>query len=282
MTERAPEPSTGARPAAADVEFDSVSARYPDAPTPALSDVTPSRPGRRGRRACSARTEPASRRSCASPRAFCRPTAGAVRIGGKDVAHDRAADARAAGGLRPAERGGCRSAFPVRDVVAMGRAPHQADWMRETLRGPRGHRRGHRPLRPRGPRGAPGRDPQRRRAAPRRRRAGPGAAAARAPARRARGLPRRAPSPELVRPARRGAPSATASPARWRCTISTPRRASRRRRAAARGRVVAAGAPEDVMTGAAAAATFDAAVGVGVHEPSGRRYFVPLSVAKPA
>ena len=43
------------------------------------------------------------------------------------------------------------------------------------------------------------------------------------------------------------------------------------------GRVVAAGPPGDVMTGALLRATFDADVDVGVHEASGRRYFVPLA-----
>ncbi len=48
------------------------------------------------------------------------------------------------------------------------------------------------------------------------------------------------------------------------------------------GRVVAAGAPADVMTGALLRATFDAVVDVGVHAPSGRRYFVPLAPTTPA
>jgi iron complex transport system ATP-binding protein len=42
------------------------------------------------------------------------------------------------------------------------------------------------------------------------------------------------------------------------------------------GRVVAAGPPGDVMTSALLRATFDADVDVGVHAASGRRYFVPL------
>jgi hypothetical protein len=36
------------------------------------------------------------------------------------------------------------------------------------------------------------------------------------------------------------------------------------------------------MTGALLRATFDAAVDVGVHAPSGRRYFVPLAPTTPA
>ena len=47
------------------------------------------------------------------------------------------------------------------------------------------------------------------------------------------------------------------------------------------GRVVAAGAPVDVMTGALLRATFDAAVDVGIHAPSGRPYFVPLAPKAP-
>jgi iron complex transport system ATP-binding protein len=42
------------------------------------------------------------------------------------------------------------------------------------------------------------------------------------------------------------------------------------------GRVVASGAAADVMTVAQLAATFDVDVHVGVHEATGRRYFVPL------
>lgn len=42
------------------------------------------------------------------------------------------------------------------------------------------------------------------------------------------------------------------------------------------GRVVAAGPPAEVMTSALLRATFDADVDVGLHAPSGRRYFVPL------
>ena len=42
------------------------------------------------------------------------------------------------------------------------------------------------------------------------------------------------------------------------------------------GRVVAAGPPDEVMTPQTLRSTFDAEVDVGVHAPSGRRYFVPL------
>jgi iron complex transport system ATP-binding protein len=47
------------------------------------------------------------------------------------------------------------------------------------------------------------------------------------------------------------------------------------------GRVVAAGPPGEVMTSALLRATFDADVEVGVHEASGRRYFVPLRASEP-
>ncbi len=42
------------------------------------------------------------------------------------------------------------------------------------------------------------------------------------------------------------------------------------------GRVVAAGAPVDVMTSARLGAALDAEVVVGVHAASGQRYFLPL------
>jgi len=45
------------------------------------------------------------------------------------------------------------------------------------------------------------------------------------------------------------------------------------------GRVVAAGPPGEVMTAPLLRATFDADVDVGVHAPSGRLYFVPLRAA---
>lgn len=42
------------------------------------------------------------------------------------------------------------------------------------------------------------------------------------------------------------------------------------------GRVIAAGPPGDVMTAQTLHATFDTEVDVGIHAPSGRRYFVPV------
>jgi iron complex transport system ATP-binding protein len=47
------------------------------------------------------------------------------------------------------------------------------------------------------------------------------------------------------------------------------------------GRVVAAGPPGDVMTPELLRATFDAEVDVGVHAASGRRYFVALAPTRP-
>jgi iron complex transport system ATP-binding protein len=46
------------------------------------------------------------------------------------------------------------------------------------------------------------------------------------------------------------------------------------------GRVVAAGPPDEVMTPQTLRATFDAEVDVGVHAPSGRRYFVAGRVSR--
>ena len=42
------------------------------------------------------------------------------------------------------------------------------------------------------------------------------------------------------------------------------------------GRVMASGAPADVMTADRLGAALDAEVAVGVHAPSGQRYFLPL------
>jgi iron complex transport system ATP-binding protein len=43
-----------------------------------------------------------------------------------------------------------------------------------------------------------------------------------------------------------------------------------------RGRVVAVGAPEQVMTAETLRATFDADIAVGTHPQTGRQYFIPL------
>jgi iron complex transport system ATP-binding protein len=42
------------------------------------------------------------------------------------------------------------------------------------------------------------------------------------------------------------------------------------------GRMVAAGAPGDVMTSDQLGAVLEAEIAVGVHQPSGQRYFLPL------
>jgi iron complex transport system ATP-binding protein len=208
------------------------------------------------------------------------PEAGAVRIGGNDVrAMERRAAAREIAFVPQSEV--AAAGFRVREVVAMGRAPHQKGWMRErpddraavdeaiarcdlgavadrlveTLSG----------------------GEQRR------------VAVARALAARPRVLLLDEPGAFLDVRHRLEQSDLLVDLARrdhLACIVSM-----HDLDAAARvadhvvllrdGRVVAAGPPADVMTSALLRATFDADVDVGVHEASGRRYFVPLRASGP-
>jgi iron complex transport system ATP-binding protein len=125
------EPAPPARsPAAADLELEGVSVRYPDAPTPALSDVTLRIRG--GEVAALLGANGAGKSTLLRVAAgLLRPTTGTVRVGGVDARHDsRQTLARRVAFVPQSEA--VPVAFRVRDVVAMGRAPHQGTWMRET------------------------------------------------------------------------------------------------------------------------------------------------------
>jgi iron complex transport system ATP-binding protein len=113
-----------------DLELDEVSVRYAGTPTSALSEVTLR--VRPGHVAALLGANGAGKSSLLRVAAgLVAPTAGTVRIGGRDTRHDtRLAFARRVAFVPQTEA--IAFGFRVRDVVAMGRAPHQGTWMRET------------------------------------------------------------------------------------------------------------------------------------------------------
>jgi iron complex transport system ATP-binding protein len=119
-----------ASPAGATLELEGVSVRYPGAPTPALSDVTLRIRG--GEVAALLGANGAGKSTLLRVAAgLLAPTTGAVRIGGRDARDDsRRAHARRVAFVPQSES--VPIGFRVRDVVAMGRAPHQGTWMRES------------------------------------------------------------------------------------------------------------------------------------------------------
>lgn len=116
--------------AVTDLELESVSVRYPRAPTPALSDVTLRIRG--GEVTALLGANGAGKSTLLRVAAgLLAPTTGTVRIGGRDARQDsRQTVARRIAFVPQSEA--VPVAFRVRDVVAMGRAPHQGTWMRET------------------------------------------------------------------------------------------------------------------------------------------------------
>jgi iron complex transport system ATP-binding protein len=211
--------------------------------------------------------------------ALLAPTSGAVRIAGQDVRSlDRRAVARQVGFVTQSEA--APAGFRVREVVGMGRAPHQDGWMRErsedrvavddalvrcdlsgiasrtveTLSG----------------------GEQRR------------VALARALASRPRVLLLDEPAAFLDVRHRLELHDLLADIAARQglaCIVSMHDLDAAARLAdhvllLREGRVVAAGPPAEVMTGPLLRDAFEAEVEVGVHAASGRRYFVPLAPRK--
>ncbi len=117
-------------PEASDLELDRVSVRYPGAPSPALSEVSLRIQG--GELAALLGANGAGKSTLLRVAAgLVAPSSGTARIGGKDARRtSRQAVARLVAFVPQSES--VPAGFRVRDVVAMGRAPHQGVWMRET------------------------------------------------------------------------------------------------------------------------------------------------------
>lgn len=251
-----------------------MSVRYPGVPTCALSEVTLRVQG--GELAALLGANGAGKSTLLRVAAgLVSPTSGTARIGGTDTHRaNRRSLARLVAFVPQSES--VPAGFRVRDVVAMGRAPHQGVWMRETAQDREAidealDRCDSVALRGRAVETLSGGEQRR-------------VAIARALAQRPRVLLLDEPAAFLdVRhrlsfygllaeaTARDGIACAVAmhdldSAARFATSAILIRE----------GRVVAAGAPADVMTSARLGATLDAEVVVGVHAASGQRYFLPL------
>jgi iron complex transport system ATP-binding protein len=112
------------------LELEGVSVQYPTAPTPAVADVTLQ--VRAGEVAALLGANGAGKTTLLRVAAGAlRPTTGTVRIGGADIgSRSRRELARTVAFVPQSEA--TAWGFRVRDVVAMGRAPHQGVWMRES------------------------------------------------------------------------------------------------------------------------------------------------------
>jgi iron complex transport system ATP-binding protein len=257
-----------------DLEVERVSVQYRGSPTLALSDI--SLRVRGGELAALLGANGAGKSTLLRVAAGqVAPTSGAARVGGRDVRlTERRALAREVAFVAQTET--VAAGFRVRDVVAMGRAPHQGTWMRETAEDSAAieDALGRCDLA-----GLSGRAIETLSGGEQRR-----VAIARALAQRPRVLLLDEPAAFLdVRhrlgfygllaetAAREGIACAVAmhdldAAARFATTVILMRE----------GRVIAAGAPDDVMTTAQLGAALDAEVAVGVHPSSGRRYFLAL------
>ena len=117
-------------PSGVDLELDGVSVRYAGTPTFALSEVILRVRG--GEVAALLGANGAGKSTLLRVAAgLLAPTSGTVRIGGRDARHGtRQLLARRVAFVPQSEA--VPLGFRVRNVVAMGRAPHQGTWMRET------------------------------------------------------------------------------------------------------------------------------------------------------
>ncbi|HEY3818129.1 MAG TPA: ABC transporter ATP-binding protein [Polyangiaceae bacterium] len=264
--------------AAPSVELDRVTARYGPAGTPpALEGVSLS--VRSGEIAALLGPNGAGKSTLLRVAAgLLAPESGGVRIGGKDVrGMERRAAARELAFVPQSEV--AAAGFLVREIVAMGRAPHQSGWMRER---PEDRAAVDEAL-ARCDLGAVAERAVDTLSGGEQRRV----AVARALASRPRVLLLDEPGAFLDVRHRLEQSDLLAELARrdrLACIVSMHDLDAASRVAdhvvlLRDGRVVAAGPPADVMTSDLLRATFDADIDVGVHAGSGQRYFVPLKAS---
>ena len=266
--------AASARAHEADLDLESVSVQYPGAPTPALSDVTLR--VRAGEVAALLGANGAGKSTLLRVAAgMLAPTSGTARILGSDVATKRRRELAREMAFVP-QTEAVAWGFRVRDVVAMGRAPHQGVWMHESA----GDRaaiddaigRCHlEALADRRVETLSGGEQRR-------------VSIARAMAQRPRVLLLDEPAAFLDVRHRLSFYRLLADAAsrdRIACVVAMHDLDAAARFASAailmrEGRVLASGTPDDVMTPARLEAALDAEVAVGVHAPSGERYFLPV------
>ncbi|HEX3770493.1 MAG TPA: ABC transporter ATP-binding protein [Polyangiaceae bacterium] len=256
------------------LELEHVSVQFPSAPTSALSDV--SLTVNPGDVAALVGANGAGKSTLLRVAAGAvRPTAGVARIGGVDVsAKSRRELARTTAYVPQSEA--LARGFRVRDVVAMGRAPHQGLWMQETDADratvdealARCDLEGHadRPVET-----LSGGEQRR-------------VAIARALAQRPRVLLLDEPAAFLDVRHRLSfyrLLAETAARDAIACVVAMHELDAAARFASTavlmrEGRIVATGAPNDVLTPARLEAALDAEIAVGTHAGSGQRYFLPL------
>jgi iron complex transport system ATP-binding protein len=264
----------GHAPDGANLELDGVSVRYPGAPTPALSDVTLRIRG--GEVTALLGANGAGKSTLLRVAAgLLAPTTGSVRVTGRDARRDsRQLLARRVAFVPQSEA--IPVAFRVRDVVAMGRAPHQGTWMRESAADREAideamARCDITALAERRIETLSGGEQRR-------------VSIARALAQRPRVLLLDEPAAFLDMRHRLsfyGLLAEAAERERIACGVAMHDLDAAARFATSAvllrgGRVVAAGAPADVMTADRLGAALEAEVVVGVHAPSGQRYFLPI------
>jgi iron complex transport system ATP-binding protein len=251
-----------------------VSVRYAGAPTPALSDVTLRIRG--GEVAALLGANGAGKSTLLRVAAgLLAPTAGTVRIRGRDARRDsRQLLAQRVAFVPQSEA--VPVAFRVRDVVAMGRAPHQGMWMRESVE----DREAIDEAMARCDIAALAERPVETLSGGEQRRV----SIARALAQRPRVLLLDEPAAFLDvrhRLSFYGLLAEAAKRDRIACAVAMHDLDAAARFATSvvllrGGRVVASGEPVDVMTADRLGAALEAEVAVGVHAPSGQRYFLPI------
>jgi iron complex transport system ATP-binding protein len=256
------------------VELDHVSVRYPGAPTHALAEI--SLRVAPGEVAALLGANGAGKSTLLRVAAgLIAPTGGRASIGGKDVGDSsRRALARIVAFVPQSEA--VPVGFSVRDVVAMGRAPHQGGWMRES---PRDRAAVDRAIERFSLARLAGRSLETLSGGEQRR-----VAMARAVAQEPRVLLLDEPAAFLDvhhRLAFYGLLAEAAARDGIACVVAlhdldAAARFATKAVLMREGRIVASGAPDMVMTPDRLRGALDAEIVVGVHPASGRRYFLPI------